>query len=386
MSINFDEVIPRTGTNCTKFDKRLAVFGNSHVTPLWVADMDFAAPREVTKALIDRAKHPIYGYTFAPDSAYEALINWVKQRFNWSIKKEWIILCPGVVPSLTATILALSRADESTITLPPVYFPFFSAVTKSNRELTLCPLLYHNHRYEIDFDRLESLNQNTRILLFCSPHNPVSRVWSRSDLEQLIQIAEKRNWIIISDEIHADLTYKEYQHLPLASLSGNAENIITAMAPSKTFNIPGLNLSALIIPNTSYREAIVRFFDQLHINPVNPFNIVAFETAYLEGAYWLNALIDYLTDTRNQVTDYLFHHLPEIKLIKPEGTYLLWLDCQLMNMTDSELKRFFVDQAGVGLSPGSLFGEEGSGFMRMNIGTPRSNVITALDKIKKAYG
>lgn len=386
MSINFDEIIPRTGTNCTKFDKRLAIFGNSHVIPLWVADMDFAAPREVTEALINRATHPIYGYTFAPDSAYEALIIWVKQRFNWSIKREWIVLCPGVVQSLSAVILALSKANESTVTLPPVYFPFFSAVTKSNRELTLCPLLYHNHRYEIDFDRLESLNQNTRILLFCSPHNPVSRVWSRSDLEQLIQIAEQKNWIIISDEIHADLTYKEYQHLPLASLSDNAENIITAMAPSKTFNIPGLNLSALIIPNTSYREAIVRFFDQLHINPVNPFNIVAFETAYLEGTYWLDALIDYLTDTRNQVTDYLFHHLPEIKLIKPEGTYLLWLDCQLMNMTDSELKRFFVDQAGVGLSPGSLFGEEGSGFMRMNIGTPRSNVITALDKIKKAYG
>ncbi|MBK7364674.1 MAG: putative C-S lyase [Nitrosomonas sp.] len=385
MSINFDEIIPRIGTNCTKFDKRLAVFGNSHVIPLWVADMDFAVPCEVTEALISRATHPIYGYTFAPDSLYEALINWVKQRYDWSIKQEWIILCPGVVPSLTAAILALSQTHESTIILPPVYFPFFSAVTKSNRPLSLCPLHYRNHRYEIDFDRLEALENNSRILLFCSPHNPVGRVWSRFDLEQLIKIAQKKNWIIISDEIHADLTYPDYQHIPLAHLTDETANIITAIAPSKTFNIPGLNLSALIVSDVKFREAILNFFDQLHINPVNPFNIVAFETAYQKGAGWLDELTSYLSCTRDQVDDYLTKYLPDIQLVKPEGTYLLWLDCRRMSMTDSELKRFFVHQAGVGLSPGILFGDEGSGFMRMNIGTPRSNILAALEKIKKAY-
>ncbi len=385
MSVNFDEIIQRAGTNCTKFDKRLAVFGDSNVTPLWVADMDFAAPHEVTAALISRAKHPIYGYTFAPDSLYEALISWVKQRYHWSIKQEWIVLCPGVVPSLTAAILALSEVNESTIILPPVYFPFFSAVTKSNRQLTLCPLSYHNQRYEIDFDRLAALEDNSRILLFCSPHNPVGRVWPQSDLEQLIKIAQEKNWIIISDEIHADLTYPEYQHTPLARLTEEFENIITALAPSKTFNIPGLNLSALIVPNAKFRQAILNFFDQLHINPANPFSITAFETAYQKGANWLDELISYLSCTRDQVDDYLTKYLPAIQLVKPEGTYLLWLDCRSMRMTDSELKRFFIHQAGVGLSPGILFGDEGSGFMRMNIGTPRSNVLAALEKIKKAY-
>lgn len=385
MSDQFDRDIERAGTSSTKFDERLGIFGNANVMPLWVADMDFAAPAEVTHALIGRATHPIYGYTLFPESLYQSLIDWLRLRHGWHIKREWILLSPGVVPSLTAAVMALTKPSEQIIVQPPVYFPFFSAVTKTDRQLTLNPLQLKNGRYTLDFDYLEQIGANARMLLFCSPHNPVGRVWSQSELTRLIEMANKYNWVMISDEIHADLVYPDSQHYPLASLTENPENIITAIAPSKTFNIPGLHLSALIVPNKAHRAAITRFFDMIHVSAANPFSIVAFETAYRQGAKWLDELMSYLQETRNQVSTYLSEHLPCIQLIKPEGTYLLWLDCRALNMNDAQLKHFFVHEAEIGLSPGVLFGENGSGFMRMNIGTPRHNIMTALENIKKAY-
>ncbi|SDW31933.1 MalY/PatB family protein [Nitrosomonas communis] len=385
MSDLFDRDIKRIGTNSTKFDGRLSTFGNANVMPLWVADMDFAAPAEITHALIGRATHPIYGYTLIPESLYQSLIDWLWLRYQWKVEREWIILSPGVVPSITTTIMALIQTGEQVIIQPPVYFPFFSAVTKTDRQLILNPLHLEKGRYTIDFDQLEQIGINARMLLFCSPHNPVGRVWSESELAQLIKMADKHNWVIISDEIHADLVYPENQHHPLASLTENPENIITAIAPSKTFNIPGLHLSALIVPNKIHRAAIIHFFDMLHVSAANPFSMVAFETAYRTGATWLNELMLYLKNTRDQVDGYLAEHLPDIQLIKPEGTYLLWLDCRALNMNDKQLKHFFVHEAEVGLSPGALFGKNGSGFMRMNIGTPRHNIMTALENIRKAY-
>lgn len=385
MSNQFDRDIKRTGTSSTKFDGRLGIFGNANVMPLWVADMDFAAPAEVTHALIGRATHPIYGYTLYPESLYQSLIDWLKLRHHWQVEREWIILSPGVVPSLTAAIMALTQTGEQILVQPPVYFPFFSAVTKTDRQLTLNPLQLENGRYTIDFDHLDQLGSNARMLLFCSPHNPVGRVWSKSELAQLLELANKHNWLVISDEIHADLVYPEQQHQPLASLADNADNIITAIAPSKTFNIPGLHLSALIVPNKAHRAAITHFFDMIHVSGANPFSIVAFETAYRHGAKWLDELMEYLKNSREHVSVFLTEHLPDIRLIKPEGTYLLWLDCQGLNMNDTQLKHFFAHEAEVGLSPGALFGREGSGFMRMNIGTPRHNIGTALENIRKAY-
>ncbi|MCO6428312.1 PatB family C-S lyase [Nitrosomonas communis] len=384
MSDQFDRDIKRTGTNSTKFDGRLGLFGNANVMPLWVADMDFAAPAEVTHALIGRATHPIYGYTLFPESLYESLIDWLRLRHHWQVEREWIILSPGVVPSLTATIMALTQPSEQVIVQPPVYFPFFSAVTKTGRQLIRNPLYLEHNQYAIDFEQLEQIGANARMLLFCSPHNPVGRVWDKSELTQLIKIANKHDWLIISDEIHADLVYPENQHHPLASVTDNPENIITAIAPSKTFNIPGLHLSALIVPNKAYRAAITHFFDMIHVSAANPFSIVAFETAYRQGARWLDELMVYLKNTRDHVNMYLTKHLPDIQLIKSEGTYLLWLDCRALNMDDTQLKHFFAHEAEVGLSPGALFGREGSGFMRMNIGTPRHNIMAALENIRKA--
>lgn len=367
------------------------MFGTAEVIPLWVADMDFAAPPAVTEALAARAAHPVYGYTIYPDSLYQALIHWLKQRHDWEVQREWIVMCPGVVPTLHAAVMAYAGPSGSVIVQPPVYFPFFSAVTSTGGQLLLNPLRLKNGRYTIDFDHLEQCAAGAQLLLLCSPHNPVGRVWSKSELERLLQIAEKHNLVVFSDEIHADLVYPENKHCTLSLLAGNSPNIVTAVAPSKTFNIPGLNLSALIVPDQERRTAIVQAFDTMHVSASNPFSIVAFEAAYREGKGWLDELLVYLRDTRDFVGEYLTAHLPEIRLIQPEGTYLLWLDCRALGIalgkTDAQLKHFFVHEAHVGMSPGALFGETGSGFMRMNIGAPRHVIAAALENIKKArYG
>jgi cystathionine beta-lyase len=384
LSFDFDQIIQRAGTACQKYDARKEIFGNAEVIPLWVADMDFAAPPAVTRALAERATHPVYGYAMFPESLFDALIAWLKRRFAWTIQREWIVMCPGVVPTLHAACLAYVQPGEAVIIQPPVYFPFFSAINNTGRQVLQNPLRFENGRYEIDFDHLEQCASNARLLMLCSPHNPVSRVWRKDELERLLGIAKKHDLLIFSDEIHADLVYPDFQHFPLAKLAGNSANVITAVAPSKTFNIPGLNLSALIVPDPEQRKAITSAFDQLHVSAANPFSITAFEAAYHEGEPWLNALLVYLQETREYVSDYLKEHLPEIHLITPEGTYLLWLDCRDLGMSDAQLKHFFVEKAGVGLSHGTLFGKEGSGFMRMNIGAPRGVIRLALDGIVQA--
>ena len=389
---DFDKKINRAGTASLKYDGRQGMFGAAEVIPLWVADMDFAAPPAVTRSLARRAAHPVYGYSIYPDSLYESLIAWLWQRHGWKVHREWIMMCPGVVPSLHAAVMTFSEPGESIIAQPPVYFPFFSAVTSTGRQLTYNPLRLRSSRYEIDFDHLEQCAEGARLLLLCSPHNPVGRVWSKPELEDILHIAKKHDLVIFSDEIHSDLVYPENKHYVLSMLAeasaGNGAKIITAVAPSKTFNIPGLNLSVLIVPDPESRERLIRTFDTMHVSASNPFSIVAFEAAYREGEGWLEELLVYLRETRDYVRSYLAAHLPEIRLIEPEGTYLLWLDCSVLKaelkLNDAQLRHFFVHDAGVGMSPGTLFGEAGSGFMRMNIGAPRRVIQAALENIKEA--
>lgn len=381
---DFDYEIDREGSHSVKYDGRQGMFGKSDVIPVWVADMDFATPPAVTRALAQRAAHPIYGYTLFPDSLYDSLIDWMLRRHGWTIQRDWIVMCPGVVPSLNAAVMAFTQPGESVIIQPPVYFPFFSAVTQTGRKLIPNPLQLENGRYTIDFDHLEQCAKNARLLLLCSPHNPVGRVWNSDELERLLAIAAKHDVVVFSDEIHADLIYPGHQHHAIATLPQNTGKIITAVAPSKTFNIPGLNLSTLIIPDKSIRNSIMQVFNNMHVSTSNPFSITAFETAYREGEAWLDELLIYLRDTRDSVTAFLATHLPEIKIIQPEGTYLLWLDCRALDMTDAQLKHFFIHEAGVGMSPGILFGNEGSGFMRLNIGAPRRTILSVLEHIREA--
>lgn len=385
MNFNFDEIIPLAGSGSLKFDDRLNVFGRADVQPMWVADMDFAAPPAVVRALQARAAHPVYGYTKTPESLYQALISWLQKRHRWQVAREQILLCPGVVPSLYAAVAAFTEPGDSVIVQPPVYFPFFSAVTTNGRRLVENPLLLKNGRYEMDFDHLEQCARNgAKLMLLCSPHNPVGRVWQRDELEQLLAIAERYDLIILADEIHADLVYPDFQHTALATLGQTDQRVVTAVAPSKTFNVPGLGLSALIANNPAHRKKLVKAFDQLHVSPGNPFSLAAFEAAYAEGEPWLDALLAYLQQTRDFVATTLQQSLPGIRLIPPQGTYLLWLDCQSLDLDDRQLQRLFVEQAGLGLSPGLHFGKQGRGFMRMNIATPRANVEQALQRLRSA--
>jgi len=385
LSIDFDTIIPREDTASLKWDGRRGYFGNEDLLPMWVADMDFAVPEAVSRALEKRAAHPVFGYTLATDSLYESLIHWLQKRHGWEIQKDWIILSPGVVPSLHAAALAFAGAQEGVIVQPPVYFPFFSAVTETDRRLILNPLKLDNGRYVMDFDHLEQCaQQGAKLLMLCTPHNPVGRVWSEAELREVLRIARRHNLVILSDEIHHDLIFPEARHIPLSLLAEPGDQIVTAVAPSKTFNIPGLGLSALIVPDPRHRAALRKAFELLHLGASNPFSLVAFEAAYRGGEEWLEALLAYLTQTRDYVAGYLGNHIPPIKLVQPEGTYLLWLDCRELGMADNELKRFFIHQAKVGMNPGTVFGEGGSGFMRMNIGASRAVVAEALERMARA--
>ena len=385
MTFDWDRVISREGTASVKYDGRARYFGTADVMPLWVADMDFAAPEAVSQALLERAAHPIYGYSFYPESLYTALIDWLQLRHGWTVQREWIVMAPGVVPSLHAAALAFAEPGQAVIAQPPVYFPFFSSVTTTDRKLVLNPLRLDAGRYHIDFDHLEQCAaEGARVLFLCSPHNPVGRVWQAQELQEILRIARQYDLVVLSDEIHADLVYPDHRHTVLAALAQQGERVITAMAPNKTFNIAGLGLSCLIVPHAEDRAAMVKVFDSLHLNNCNPFSSAAFEAAYREGAAWLDSLMQYLQESREFVRDYLQAYLPQIKLIQPEGTFLLWLDCRDLKLNDEQLRDFFVRQAKVGMNPGSVFGENGSGFMRLNIGAPRAVVTEALKRIVHA--
>lgn len=397
---SFDQIISREGTQSLKYDGRLASFGTNDVMPMWVADMDFAIPEAVTKALQARANHPIYGYSIAPESLYAALVDWLLAKHDWQVKREWIVLTPGVVPSLNLVVAALTTENAGVIVQPPVYFPFYSAVTNQNRRLIENPLVLHDYgdsnvHYEMDFEQLDICAKDAKMLMLCSPHNPVGRVWSKDELLKLLAIAKKHNLIILADEIHADLVYANAHHQSLSqlhleteklssSLSDKPLSIITAISPSKTFNIPGLGLSALIVPNEAHRQAIQLHLNTMGVAVTNPFNLVAFEAAYREGGDWLNALMAYLQNTCDEAIAFIHTHLPAINVIRPQGTYLLWLDCRKLNFDDDALNRFFIQEAKLGLSPGAMFGRGGEGYMRMNIATPKANVMVALTRLKAA--
>ncbi len=384
MAFNFDQEIQRENTNSVKFDGRQHYFGTTDVSPLWVADMDFAVPECVTRALQERINHPVFGYTIYPDSIYQAIIDWFQRRHQWTIERDWIVFAPGVVPSLFAAAKTFAQEGEGVIVQSPVYFPFFSAVTTNNRKLINNPLREINGRYEIDFEHLEiCAQQGAKLLMLCTPHNPVGRVWSEAELQQLLEISRRYDLTILSDDIHCDLIYSGVKHTMLGRLAQPGDKIITTIAPNKSFNIPGLGLSALVIPNAAERNAMKQAFESLHVGNYNPLSIAAFEAAYREGDQWLDALLRYLEDTRDFAADFIAREIPQIKLIKPEATYLLWLDCRALGLADARLRDFFVRECKVGMNPGTVFGEGGSGFMRMNIGTTKARITDALMAIKK---
>ncbi len=383
MTFNFDLPVNREKTNSVKFDGRQQYFGTTDVSPLWVADMDFAVPECITQALQERLNHPVFGYSLYPESLYQATIDWFARRHQWRIEREWILMAPGVVPSLFAAVQAFAQEGEGVIVQSPVYFPFFSAVTTNRRKLLNNPLREYNGRYEIDFEHLEHCaQQGARLLMLCTPHNPVGRVWSVAELNRVLELARRYDLTILSDDIHCDLIYPGNTHTMLGRLAQPGDKIVTTIAPNKTFNIPGLGLSALVIPDKAQRDAMKREFEKLHVGNSNPFSIAAYEAAYSGGDEWLDALMPYLQTTRDFVADFIAQQIPGIRTVKPEATYLMWLDCRELGLSDTALRDFFIKECKLGLSPGAVFGEGGSGFMRMNIGTRLDVVKAALEQIK----
>jgi cystathionine beta-lyase len=386
MEYNFDEIINRENTNCEKYDSREHIFGKADVLPMWVADTDFKTPPFVVEAVKRRAAHEVYGYPVIPGSFYSAIKNWMKKRHNWSVEKSWLNYAPNVVVGLASAILSMTKPGDKIIVQPPVYFPFFHVVEGNERVLTENPLKLINGRYHFDFDDLEKKAGNgAKMLLLCSPHNPGGMVWTEEELTRLGEICMKNNILVVSDEIHSDLVFSGHKHTPFASISGEfAQNSITISSASKTFNMAGLSSAYLVIPNKQLHASYKKFMQATHISSGNFFGLEATEAAYTHGEEWLMQLNEYLEENYRMVEAFFAGQLPSIKPMKPESTFLVWLNISGLNMDDRDVFQRLVD-AGLGLSPGRMFGTGGENFLRMNIGCPKTTLRKAFGIFLKAF-
>ncbi|MBN2637026.1 MAG: PatB family C-S lyase [Prolixibacteraceae bacterium] len=384
---NFDEIIPREGTNCIKYDALERFFGNTDVLPLWVADMDFRTPDFIVDAIKKRVEHEIYGYTFRDDSYYNSIIGWMKRRHNWDIQQDWISFSPGVVAGLTLAIETFSKPGDEVVVQPPVYFPFFDCVKGTKRKLIENPLKIVNGRYTFDFDDLKlKITDKTKLLLLCNPQNPGGTVFSKEELTELATICLENKIMVISDEIHSDLIFSGHKHIPFASLSEEiAQNCMVSMAPSKTFNVAGFSSSLVIIPNKTNFTRYERTLGVGHLGMGNIFGSIALEAAYSKGDEWLEQMLDYLWNNYLFLEDFFKTNLPRVNVMKPEATYLIWLDFREYGMKNAELMKFTIENANVGLNDGGRFGTGGDGWLRINIGCPRSVLVEALERLGKAF-
>lgn len=382
---NFDQLINRENTASVKWDLRKKLFNKEDLLPMWVADMDFATPPFIVDAMKKRLEHPLFGYSFRTDSYFESIIQWQKKRHQWDIDPAWISFSPGVVPALSLLVLALTRDLDKIIIQPPVYPPFFDAVRKNGRTMLRNDLIYSDGRYTIDFQDLEAkVLQGANMLILSNPHNPCGRAWTKEELQQIIDICRKNEVIIISDEIHCDLVLPGYKHQPLALVDPTySENIITAIAPSKTFNIAAMSTSSLIIPNANYRKLYEAMLETIHVGGGNVLGAIASEAAYMHGEEWLDALLVYLSGNVELVKNELADYSDKIQMIQPEATYLVWLDCEGMGLRGNDLHHYFIEKARLGFVRGSDFGDCGSAFARMNIACPRAVLKEALTRLKQ---
>lgn len=386
MGCQFDQFIDRRNTQSRKWDGVLELFGEDNLIPMWIADMDFRPPQEVVKAVTERAAHGIYGYENRPEDYVDVITGWLQERHRWEVSSEWITHSPGVVPGLALTILALTEPGEPLVIQPPVYPPFYNVIKNNDRIVVENPLKFEGGRFTMDFEDLEKhFRAGVKTLVLCSPHNPVGRVWTAAELSDLAELAVRYQITVLSDEIWSDLVFSKHRHRPLASVSEQmAQRTVTFMAPSKTFNIAGLYLSNVIIPNNELRERFCRQLQRLNLTHLNLFGLVASEAAYRHGGEWLDSLLTYLRENVEYVTEGLGNITDKITVIKPESTFVLWLDCRKLGIPHAELNRFFVREAGIAFNDGLVFGPAGQGFQRMNIGCPRTVIAEAMRRLEKA--
>jgi cysteine-S-conjugate beta-lyase len=387
MTMDFDRVVERMETGSYKWDQVEALFGDRDILPMWVADMDFPAPPAVVDAVTERARHGVYGYTARPASYYEAVQGWLSRRHGWEVPREWIGTAPGVVTAIAVILNEFTQPGDGIIVQSPVYHSFYHVIEGNDRRVVENPLVLENGRYRMDYEDLErKLADGAKMMILCSPHNPGGRVWTPDELRRVGDLCLQYNVPVIADEIHFDLVFKEHRHTVFASISeAFAQNSFTTFSPSKTFNIAGLQSASLLSPNDSWRRRYLRRLGAYSLNLESYFGMTATEVAYNEGDEWLDALMDYLQESVDLVRQYLQQHMPKIRLIEPEATYLLWLDCRELGMSPAELKEWMYREAKVALNEGSSFGTGGEGFLRMNIACPRSMVEECLKRMHQAY-
>lgn len=386
MKYNFDEIIERKGSDCIKYDKTNEIFGCNDIIPMWIADMDFRTPDCVIKSLRKRLEHEILGYTFISDKWKPAIINWVGRRYGWSVNEEEIGFVGGVVPALSFALQCFSNAGDKVLIQQPVYHPYYDVTKALNRIPLNNSLKLENGQYEIDFEDFEQKTKECKIFLLCNPHNPGGRVWRADELQRMAEICHRHNTLVVSDEIHCDMVLSGYRHIPFATVGNIASsNSITLMAASKTFNIAGLKSSYHIIPNETIRQQFTDFLNHSELGFAHIFATEAVAVAYNEGEEWLNEMLKYVEGNIDFMESYIKEYMPKLSIIRPQASYLVFIDARGLNIPHEDIVEFFVKKAKVGLNDGAMFGEEGRGFMRMNIGCPRAILKIALDRIKAAY-
>lgn len=378
MKYNFDEVIERRNTNSFKWDT-----SSSDVVPMWVADMDFKAADPILRALENKLRHGVFGYTHIPDAYYEAEMNWWSKRHHCSIEKEWIAFSPGVIAAIAAIIQAFTKPEDKVLLQSPVYNSFYATISSNGRGIVESELIHDGTGYEIDFDDFEAKasDESVKLFILCNPHNPVGKVWRKEELERLSAICLKHNVLVIADEIHRDLVFEGNPYVPFVSV--DRANSITCTSPSKTFNLAGLKVANIISANPEQLSTIKHVMGVNGIHDPNAFAVDALIAAYNEGDEWLDQLLDYLKANRDYFLSFVRDRLPGLKVIAPESTYLAWVDCRSMGIGSQELSRGLLEEAGLRINEGSTYGKGGDGFIRINMGCTRALLTDGLERLEK---
>lgn len=385
MTYNFDELIDRRHTGSVKWDGMKNAFGRDDLTAMWVADMDFRTPPFVMDALRQRLEHEVLGYAMPCEGWDTTICHWLQKRHQWEVRPDWLTFVPGIVRGQAFALLCFTNPGDRVLVMPPVYHPFFLVTERLKREAVRSPLDLRDGHYHIDFDRLRHDLQGCKALVLCNPHNPGGRVWTVDELRRIAELCQESGTLVISDEIHADLTLPPYKHHPFATVSpAAASNSVTFMAPSKTFNMPGVQSSFAIVPDDTLRARFQQFMEAGEFCEGHLFAYIGCKAAFEHGEEWLNQLLAYIQGNIDFTESYLRQHIPAIGMIRPQASFLVFLDCRQLGLEQEALERLFADKARLALNTGTTFGEPGRGFMRLNVGCPRAALKQALDQLAEA--
>lgn len=386
MKYDFDEIIPRKHTDCIKYDNVKEVFGTEEILPMWIADMDFKTPPFIIDALRKRLNHEVLGYTYCCSRWKPAIQNWVSRHHDWEVQPDEIGFVGGIVPAISFALQCFTQPGDKVLVQPPVYHPYHHVTINLGRTLVTSPLKLVDGQLMIDFADFEEKVKGCKVFLLCNPHNPCGRVWSREELERMCSICVKNNVLVVSDEIHCDMALKGFKHIPFAALSEEARNnSLTFMAASKTFNIAGLKSSYYIIQNEALRKQYQEFLDKSELGTAHVFATGPVATAYNDGDEWLEQMLEYVEANVDFLENYLKENMPKMGMIRPQASYLVFLDARGLGLPHDRLIEFFIREARVAMNDGATYGEGGSGFMRINLGCPRATLVKALEQIKSAY-